>query len=219
MLGYYADNTDDKLKYFLKASDLGDAESQFQLGCIYYKKREYEKAFDFWKLGADRNNKDCCYNLARLYLTSEKLYNTDEAVKYAEKMYEFGSKSDKEKDFVLFVKMWSLLCSEFNEEKKLNFWTNLKGTSDKFFSTAVSPVSEDIRINDLSVLTFETVNELQKHVECIECGEFVNAFFCWKEYKEGKINLKAIRPAGHAKYIVSIFHLLDDKLDKLSEFI
>ena len=50
------------------------------------------------------------------------------------------------------------------------------------------------------------------HAELIKCHDFINALSVWKDYKDGKISLKEVRPSQKAKYIVSIFHALEDKL-------
>ena len=216
VLADYEKDEDKKLEYMKKAADLGNAQSQYFAGCLYQNKGDMANAIKYWKMGADNNEPECCHNMAIFNMTSEKR-NLDEAIKYAEKSFNLGN--DKE-DLYHYLKLWNLLSTEYQTRKEIRFWTNKKGENGKIFSADVAAASEEMDINDLALLIFEPRNQGEPqpsigmviHTELIKCHDFMNALSVWKDYKDGKISLKEVRPSQKAKYMVSIFHALENKL-------
>lgn len=220
VLADYEKDEDKKLEYLKKAADLGNAEAQYFTGSIYHNKGDAVNAIKYWKMGADNNESECCHNMTICNLTGEKR-NLDEAIKYAEKLFKLGNDKD---NLYHYLKMWKLLSTEYQTGKEIKFWTNKKGENGKIFTASVPAASEGTDINDLALLIFEPRNQekvqlpilssrgMVVHAELIKCHDFINALSVWKDYKDGKISLKEVRPSQKAKYIVSIFHALEDKL-------
>lgn len=87
----YQDKTEDALKLLKKAVDLGHFESYFALGNFYERKCDYKKAYEYYKIGSEKNNGRSFFGLGILY---EKGYGVDQnllkAKDYYNKAYEYG---------------------------------------------------------------------------------------------------------------------------------
>jgi len=70
-LAYFSGEIDKALPSFLKASETGDAESQYYLGLIYltddWSGKDINKAASYLKTAADQNNTDAMWKLGELY--------------------------------------------------------------------------------------------------------------------------------------------------------
>lgn len=68
MNGYFVERNEDRaMKYFLKAMEGGDMKAPRHLGIYYRNKKDVEKAFEYFRIGAEKGDITSLYYLGEAY--------------------------------------------------------------------------------------------------------------------------------------------------------